>query len=175
MARRRIPVFTNHGRVTYVEYKYRQKTTHRSFRVKPAARAAPLSFRTELKTYGPRPGHFSSRKQGHGSVGKAFSGAMTQAMGGAFHAVAQRIAFAFYNNTPIDTGYARSRWQIRQARGGKAYFIDNDAWYIGRLENGGPVRLRSELGGRYAAVKGRGSFEMSFRSVVEHLIRRQVG
>lgn len=50
------------------------------------------------------------------------------------------VAFAVFEDvkqlTPVDTGYAKSRWEIDDGNWGSSTRITNDAPYIGMLENG---------------------------------------
>lgn len=45
-----------------------------------------------------------------------------------------RLTSALAAATPVDTGYARSRWRL--SPDGKDYAVSNDAPYIGRLNHG---------------------------------------
>lgn len=107
----------------------RQRTTPRSFRTQPPGKGRPGLFRISVD----RHRRIKSRAR---SVGKEFEEAMSKAMRNSFAGTAQKVAYFFMISTPIDTGYARSRWQITRSKIRKKYLISNDAPYIGRLEDG---------------------------------------
>ena len=64
---------------------------------------------------------------------KAFDD-IDKAIDGLVEAVANEVFVRIYNRTPVDTGYAQSRWQM--SIGKEDFVITNDAPYISYLEDG---------------------------------------
>lgn len=53
---------------------------------------------------------------------------------GLVDAVGKEVYTRIYNRTPVDTGYAQSRWRL--VVGQEDFAVTNDAEYISYLENG---------------------------------------
>lgn len=59
---------------------------------------------------------------------------ITKQVDGIIDAVAKEVYVRIYNRTPVDTGFAQSRWVL--TRGKEDFVVSNDAPYISYLENG---------------------------------------
>lgn len=57
-----------------------------------------------------------------------------QMIDGLMEAVANEAFTRIYNRTPVDTGFAQSRWTMTVSE--RDFLITNDAPYISYLENG---------------------------------------
>lgn len=69
-----------------------------------------------------------------GSVGRRFKTAMLGALIGGLDQAAMKVAIAFHDATPIDTGRARRGWVIERSKAGHTYYIHNDVPYIPYLD-----------------------------------------
>jgi hypothetical protein len=67
---------------------------------------------------------------------KDFGGAARAAVEATMKRAATEAFERIWDRTPVDTGYARSRWQMVKTSAGLGYVISNDAPYIVRLEYG---------------------------------------